>query len=105
VEFSQFGNDPVQIQYFNQPQPNRYLAAAREVPDMQKFLWFARFPVARVFERDGQSVVQITDLRFYGNRPRAIRPGGDAAFDGGFTFEVVFGQDGRLLSDHWHLPN
>jgi membrane-bound metal-dependent hydrolase YbcI (DUF457 family) len=105
VEFSQFGNDPVHIQYFNQPQPSRYLAAARELPDVQKFLWFARFPVARVFERDGQSVVQITDLRFYGNRPQAIRPGGDAAFDGGFTFEVVFGQNGQALSDHWHLPN
>ena len=105
VEFSQFGGEPVQIQYFNQPQPSRYLAAARELPDVQKFLWFARFPVARVFERDGQSVVQITDLRFYGNRPQAIRPGGDAAFDGGFTFEVVFGQDSRVLSDHWHLPN
>jgi membrane-bound metal-dependent hydrolase YbcI (DUF457 family) len=105
VEFSQFGGDPVQIQYFNQPQPSRYLDAAREVPDMQKFLWFARFPVARVLDRDGQSVVQITDLRFYGNRPQAPRPAADAAFDGGFTFEVVFGQDGRVLSDHWHLPN
>jgi len=105
VEFNQFGGDPVQILYFGEPQPNRYLAAARELPDVQKFLWFARFPVARYFERDGQAVVQITDLRFYGNRPRAIRPGGDAAFDGGFTFEVVFGQDGRVLSDHWQLPN
>lgn len=105
VDFSQFGGDPVQIQYFSQPPANPYLAAAREVPDVQKFLWFARFPVARVFQRDGQDVVQITDLRFYGNRPQSPRPGGDAAFDSGFTFEVVFGADGRVLSDHWHLPN
>ena len=105
VEFSQFGGEPVQIQYFSQPQPNRYLDAAREVPNVQKFLWFARFPVARVFERDGQSVVQITDLRFYGNRPQVVQPGGNVAFDQGFTFEVVFDQGGRVLSDHWHLPN
>ncbi len=104
VEFSQFGGDPVQIQYFNQPQPDRYLAAARELPAMQKFLWFARFPVARVFERDGQPVVQITDLRFYGNRPQAVGPGGNAAFDGGFTYEVVFDQNGRTVSDHWVRP-
>jgi membrane-bound metal-dependent hydrolase YbcI (DUF457 family) len=105
VEFSQFGGDPVKIQYFSEPPASAYLASARQVPDVQKFLWFARFPVARVLERDGQTVVQITDLRFYGNRPQAVRPGANAAFDSGFTFEVVFGQDGRVLSDHWHLPN
>lgn len=100
VEFSQFGNEPVKLAYFNQPQPNRYLAAAEQLPHMQKFLWFARFPVARYFERDGQTIVQITDLRFYGNRPRPVEQGADAAFDSGFTYEVVFDQNGRVISDH-----
>jgi membrane-bound metal-dependent hydrolase YbcI (DUF457 family) len=104
VQFSQFGGEPVQIQYFSQPQPNHFLNAARQLPATQKFLWFARFPVARVFERDGQTVVQITDLRFYGSRPQAVRPGADAAFDAGFTFEVVFGKDGQAPSEHWLRP-
>ena len=103
VEFDQFGNDPVKLAYFNQPQPSRYLAAAQQLPHMQKFLWFARFPVARSFERDGQTIVQITDLRFYGNRPRPVQQGSDAAFDSGFTYEVVFDQNGRVVSDHF-LP-
>jgi len=101
VEFNQFGGEPVKFQYFSDPPPNRYLDAARQLPDMQKFLWFARFPVARFIERDGQPVVQVTDLRFYGSRPTELKPGADAAFDSGFTLEVVFNPDGRVLSDHW----
>lgn len=99
VEFNQFGGEPVKLAYFSQAQPNRYLAAAREFPDVQKFLWFARFPVARYLERNGQPIVQITDLRFYGNRPQAAQAGSDAAFDSGFTFEVTFDQNGRVVSD------
>jgi len=103
VEFDQFGGEPVKLAYFNQPQPDKYLAAAQQLPHMQKFLWFARFPVARYFQRDGQTIVQITDLRFYGNRPRPMQPGAEAAFDSGFTYEVVFDQNGRVVLDHF-LP-
>jgi membrane-bound metal-dependent hydrolase YbcI (DUF457 family) len=104
VEFNQFGEDPVKIQYFEDPAPNRYLAAARELPDTRKFLWFARFPVSRYFERDGQPVVQITDLRFYGAIPQPLQSRTNATPYGGFTFEVVFSPDGRVLSDHWLRP-
>lgn len=105
VEFNQFGDEPVKLAYFPQPAPSRYLAAAQQLPHVQKFLWFARFPVARYFERDGQTIVQITDLRFFGSRPQSAQTSGDAAFDAGFTYEVVFAPDGRVVSDHWLRPN
>jgi membrane-bound metal-dependent hydrolase YbcI (DUF457 family) len=105
VEFNQFGNEPVKITYFGEPPPSRYLAAAQELPGMRKFLWFARFPAARYFERNGQTIVQITDLRFYGNRPGPVRPGGSAAFDSGFTYQAVFDQNGGVVSEGWLQAN
>jgi hypothetical protein len=64
---------------------------------VQTFLWFARFPLFRFFERDGRSVVEISDLRFYGQRqPAPVQ--GDAERATTFTFEVVFAPDGKVLS-------
>jgi hypothetical protein len=59
-------------------------------------LWFARFPLFRFFERDGKHVVEISDLRFYGQRVAASR--GDVGRSTNFTFEVVFAPDGKILS-------
>ena len=56
---------------FRQSPANQYLAAARGLSEVQTFLWFARFPLFRFFERDGKSVVEISDLRFYGQRRAA----------------------------------
>jgi hypothetical protein len=104
VQFNQFGGEPVKIQFFAEAEPNRYLAAARELPDIQKFLWFARFPVSRFFERDGQPVVQISDLRFYGAGSRPGRRTSAPSPYAGFAFEVLFTPDGRVVSDSWLRP-
>jgi hypothetical protein len=42
-------------------------------------------------------VVEISDLRFYGQR-RAATLHGDIQQPTNFTFEVVFSPDGRILS-------
>jgi hypothetical protein len=65
--------------------------------EVQKFLWFARFPLFRFFERDGKPVVEISDLRFYGQR-RPATMHGDIAQATTFTFEVIFAPDGKVLS-------
>jgi hypothetical protein len=65
--------------------------------EVQTFLWFARFPLFRFFERDGKPVVDISDLRFYGQR-RPATLHGDLEQPPNFTLEVVFAPDGRILS-------
>jgi membrane-bound metal-dependent hydrolase YbcI (DUF457 family) len=103
VQFDILGNEPVKIQFFADAAPNRYIAGARALPDVQKFLWFARFPVFRYLELDDQRLVQIGDLRFYGpGRPIVSRPGAPPVF--GFTFQVVFDADGHVVSDGMLRP-
>ena len=76
---------------------NPYVQSALALPGVQEFLWFARFPVFTYLERDGRSVVQISDARFIGPR----RPGLVASTStplSNFTYEVVFAADGNVVS-------
>src|SRR4029077_9849978 len=97
IQFAQLGAEPFHIDFFPQAPANQYVAAARALGDVQTFLWFARFPLFKFFERDGKHVVEISDLRFYG-QPRAALLHGDIERRTNFTFEVVFAPDGRILS-------
>ena len=96
IQFAQLGDEPFHIEFFPQAS-NRYVASARGLSEVQTFLWFARFPLFRFFERDGKPVVAISDLRFYGqSRPASLH--GDIGQPPNFTFEVVFSPDGKILS-------
>jgi len=66
---------------------NGYLEAARKLPKVQTYLWFARFPVFRFVERDTQAVVEISDLRFFSRRGRVSS----------FTFRVAFDAAGQVI--------
>lgn len=86
------GSDaPREYQFYADAMPNGYVAAARQLPKVKVYLWFARFPVFRVFERGGRSVVEISDLRFFGRRRRPPP----------FTFEVTFDAGGRVAEQGW----
>jgi hypothetical protein len=97
LQFNEFGTEALKIQFFPNAAGNRYIDAARGLRNVQTFLWFARFPVWHFLERNGQEVVQISDLRFYGTvaqsetQSMAIPPAN-------FTYEVVFTPDGRVVS-------
>ena len=97
IQFAQLGNEPFHIDFFPQARPNQYVATARGLSEVQTFLWFARFPLFKFVERDGKPVVEISDLRFYGQR-RAASLHGEIDQRTTFTFEVVFSPDGRILS-------
>ena len=96
IQFAQLGDEPFHIDFFPQAS-NRYVASARGLSEVQTFLWFARFPLFRFFERDGKPVVAISDIRFYGQR-RSASLHGDLQQPPNFTFEVVFSPDGKILS-------
>jgi hypothetical protein len=97
IQFNLLGGENLRIDFFRQAAPNRYIASARELRDVQTFLWFARFPVFHFLDRGGQPVVQISDVRFVGPR----RPGVASSVPSpvsNFTYEVVFAPDGRVVS-------
>ena len=78
--------------YFPDAPPNSYIEAARHLPEVQKVLWFARFPVTRFHKEGEEAVVEISDLRFA--RMLSSRPAA-------FTYQVRFGADGNVLSQGW----
>jgi len=82
----------VEHHYFPDAPPNSYIEVARRLPEVQKVLWFSRFPVTRFHKEGDVAVVEISDLRF----PRA-RPGRPASF----TYRVSFGAEGNVLSQGW----
>ncbi len=81
---------------------DRYIEEAKKLRDVQTYLWFARFPVWHVERNREETVVEITDVRFFRegqNDPE--RPGRVAGLRTnarGFSFDVVFDGDGRVVS-------
>jgi membrane-bound metal-dependent hydrolase YbcI (DUF457 family) len=72
--------------------PNSYIEQARQLPEVQKVLWFSRFPVTRFHKEGAEAIVEISDLRF-----AQIRPGHSASF----TYRVRFGAAGNVVSQGW----
>jgi membrane-bound metal-dependent hydrolase YbcI (DUF457 family) len=77
--------------YYPDAPPNSYIEAAKRLPEVQKVLWFARFPVTRFHKEGEEAVVEIRDVRFA--EMRRDRPS--------FTYRVRFGADGNVLSQGW----
>jgi len=78
--------------YYPDAPSNAYIEMARQLPAVQKELWFARFPVTRFHKEGGDAVVEFSDLRF-----RQIRRDQPSAF----TYQVRFSADGKVLSQGW----
>jgi membrane-bound metal-dependent hydrolase YbcI (DUF457 family) len=74
--------------------PNRFIDEARQLPEVQRVLWFARFPVTRFRKEGPEAIVEFTDLRFA--QIRRDRPAS-------FTYQVRFSPDGAVLSKGWVL--
>jgi hypothetical protein len=81
--------------YYPDAFPNSYIEAAKRLPEVQKVLWFARFPVTRFRKEGAEAVVEISDLRFV--QTRRDRPAA-------FTYRVRFGSGGSILSQGWARP-
>src|SRR6267154_5812817 len=50
--------------YFPDAPANNFIERARQLPEVQKVLWFDRFPVTRFHKEGADSVVEILELRF-----------------------------------------
>jgi membrane-bound metal-dependent hydrolase YbcI (DUF457 family) len=78
--------------YYPDAIPNEFIGEARQLPDVQRFLWFARFPLTRFHKEGSDAIVDFSDLRF--PQIRRDRPAS-------FTYRVRFSTDGHILSQGW----
>src|SRR6267154_367112 len=78
--------------YFPDAPPNSYIEVAKRLPEVQKVLWFSRFPVTRFHKEGDVAVVEISDVRFVQTRRDRPAP---------FTYRVRFSLDGNMLSQGW----
>jgi membrane-bound metal-dependent hydrolase YbcI (DUF457 family) len=78
--------------YYPDAPSNSFIEVAKRLPEVQKVLWFSRFPVTR-FHREGDvAVVEVADIRFA--QVRRDRPAS-------FTYRVRFSSEGNILSQGW----
>jgi membrane-bound metal-dependent hydrolase YbcI (DUF457 family) len=89
------GDDAVLAQehhYFPDAFQNPYIDQTMKLPEVQKVLWFSRFPLTRFHMEGDEAIVEISDVRF---RPlRRDRPAS-------FTYRVRFAHDGTVVSKGW----
>ncbi len=78
--------------YFPDAPANDFIQQARQLPEVQKVLWFDRFPVTRFHKEGTESVVEILELRF-----PPVRPDRPASF----TYRVRFDASGNVTSQGW----
>src|SRR5256884_4079699 len=59
--------------YYPDAPANSFIEVAKRLPEVQKVLWFSRFPVTRFHQEGAIAVVEISDLRFPRARPEIGR--------------------------------
>jgi membrane-bound metal-dependent hydrolase YbcI (DUF457 family) len=82
----------IEYRFYPEANPNAYIKAAKELPEVQKVLWFDRFPVTRYHEEAGEHIVEFSDMRF----PRMGRGRAPS-----FTYRVRFDPAGKVLEEGW----
>jgi hypothetical protein len=83
---------PIEYRFYPDANPNVYIEAAKELPQVQKVLWFDRFPVTRYHEEAGEPIVEFSDMRF---PPMGKRRAPS------FTYRVRFDPGGKVLEQGW----
>src|SRR5579859_1671202 len=82
----------IEHRYYPDAFPNKYIDAARRLPDVQTVLWFDRFPVTRFHKEGSNAIVEFSDARF--PQMRRDRPTG-------FTYRVKMDEFGKVISAGW----
>ncbi|MFB3095701.1 MAG: metal-dependent hydrolase, partial [Candidatus Acidiferrales bacterium] len=85
--FNVLDSGPPAFQFFPSAR-NDYVARAQKLPEVQTYLWFTRFPVARYRTDGDRHIVEYTDLRFRARGSRAPS----------FTFRVTLNGNGDVLT-------
>ena len=100
-------------QFFSDERLNPYVQEAKKLRDVQVYLWFARFPIWKVIHREGQTVAEVSDVRFFREDQDTQESAGDRSSGtffrarrgtNGFAFDVVFDAQGQIVSHGFRKP-
>jgi len=83
---------PLTYSYFPDAPANGWIRQAQQLPEVQKVLWFDRFPVMRFHKEGDDAIVEIVDKRF--PQVRMDRPAA-------FTYRVRFDVMGNVVEKGW----
>ncbi len=72
--------------------PDPFIAQALQLPEVQLFWQFVRFPVIHSFTEDGEHIVDIGENRFVNTRRKGPQP---------FTYRLIFDSSSNLLEQGW----
>lgn len=101
---------PEQTMFYASANQSQFITKAKQLRDVQTYLWFARFPIWTVRERMGKTVAEVTDVRFFqgdeGQAPTDTRASRSRVRPNpaSFTFQVVFDASGRVISHGFKKP-
>jgi membrane-bound metal-dependent hydrolase YbcI (DUF457 family) len=72
--------------------PNAFVARALQLPDVELYWNFARFPTIRTSVMDNDSIVDFGEHRFTNGNRRAPQP---------FSYRVIFDNAGNVVAEGW----
>jgi membrane-bound metal-dependent hydrolase YbcI (DUF457 family) len=72
--------------------PDSYIARALQLPEVQLYWSFARFPVIRSFEEDGRHFVDFNENRFITRHTKGPAP---------FSYRVIFDSSNNPVEEGW----
>jgi hypothetical protein len=111
--FHEPGGTVENAQFYTDAESREYFEQAKKLRDVQIYLWFARYPVWRVVHREGnETAVEISDVRFFregdpfatSDPPASKSIAGAPPRRAGFTFQIVFDPQGRIISHGFKEP-
>jgi membrane-bound metal-dependent hydrolase YbcI (DUF457 family) len=76
--------------------PDAFVARALQLPEVQLYWSFARFPVIRSFSQDGNHFVDFDENRFITRNTRGPAP---------FSYRVIFDQAGNPIEEGWQADS
>jgi membrane-bound metal-dependent hydrolase YbcI (DUF457 family) len=93
ASFDVRNTQPPRFRFIADSPPDPFIARAFELPEVQLFWNFARFPSIVSFAAHGSHVVEIGENRYSSPQRRGPQP---------FTYELVFDSYGNLTAEGWH---
>lgn len=91
--FNVLESKPTEFRFFPSSN-NGYVTRAGELPQVQTYLWFARFPVVRYRHDADRHIVEYGDQRFQSSRNQGSN----------FSFRVTFDDRGQVLYQGFARP-
>jgi hypothetical protein len=92
TRFDLRNSEPPAFRFTADSPPDQYTARAMQLPEVEEYWQFARFPVIRTSTDGNEHFVDFAENRFVTRRGRGPQP---------FTYRVVFDSAGNVIEEGW----